>query len=62
MDEMAEGIIRFLNEKKTSVPIVVRMTGTMEDLGKDMLREAGISTYDNIYDAAEKIMELAKRR
>jgi succinyl-CoA synthetase beta subunit len=62
MDEMAEGIVSFLDEKGTSVPIVVRMTGTMEDLGKDMLRKAGISTYDNIYDAAEKIMELAGRK
>jgi succinyl-CoA synthetase beta subunit len=62
MDEMAEGIISFLNEKGTSVPIVVRMTGTMEDLGKDMLRKAGISTYDNIYDAAEKVVELAGRK
>jgi succinyl-CoA synthetase beta subunit len=62
MDEMADGIISYLNEKKTSIPIVVRMSGTMEDLGKDILRRAGISTYDNIYDAAEKIMELARRR
>ena len=62
MDEMAEGITRFLNEKGTSVPIVVRMTGTMEDVGREILRRAGISAYDNIYDAVEKIMELARGR
>jgi len=62
MDEMAEGITKFLNEKRTSVPLVVRMTGTMEDVGREMLKKAGISSYDNIYDAVEKIMELARRR
>jgi len=62
MDEMAEGITKFLNEKRTSVPLVVRMTGTMEDVGREMLKKVGISSYDNIYDAVEKIMELARRR
>jgi len=62
MDEMAEGITRFLHEKGTFVPIVVRLTGTMEDAGREMLKRVGISSYDNIYDAVEKIMELARRR
>lgn len=62
MDEMAEGITRFLSEKGTSVPIVVRMTGTMEDVGRETLKRVGISAYGNIYDAVEKIIELARRR
>lgn len=62
MDEMAEGITGFLNEKGTSVPIVVRMTGTMEDVGRKTLKRGGISAYGNIYDAVEKTMELARRR
>jgi len=62
MDKMAEGITRFLDEKGTSIPMVVRMTGTMEDVGREMLKRTGISAYDNIYDAVEKIIELARRR
>ena len=61
MDEMAEGITGFLSEKGTSVPIVTRMTGTMEDVGKVILKRAGINTYDDIYDAVERIVELARR-
>lgn len=62
MDEMAEGITRFLDEKGISVPMVVRMTGTLENVGRGVLRKAGISTYDNIYDSVKKIMELSRGR
>lgn len=60
MDEMAEGIINLLKEKRVSVPIVVRMSGTMGDVGREMLKRVGIIAYDNIYDAVEKAMELAR--
>jgi succinyl-CoA synthetase beta subunit len=43
------------------VPLVVRMKGTNEELGKKMLAESGlpIITGENMGDAAEKIVKAA---
>jgi len=59
-DEVAEGIIRALKEIKTDKKIVVRMMGTNEEIGKKMLNENGIYTYDNAEESAKKIVELIK--
>jgi len=67
MDEMAKGITSFLSKKKKRLAragkpeIVVRMSGTLEEEGRKMLREAGIDSFDNIYDAIEKAVELSRR-
>ena len=41
-----------------SVPLVVRMKGTNEDIGKDILKNSGlpIISADNMADAAQKIV------
>ncbi|MBW1700495.1 MAG: succinate--CoA ligase subunit beta [Deltaproteobacteria bacterium] len=51
MDEMAEGIVRYLDQNERTVPIVVRMCGTMAEVGLPMLRKAGVDTYEDL-DAA----------
>lgn len=51
MDEMAEGIIRYYEEHKPDIPIFVRMCGTMEEVGIEMMRQAGFSTYDDLLTA-----------
>jgi succinyl-CoA synthetase beta subunit len=58
MDEMAEGIIRYINERGIGVPMVIRMCGTMEEAGKEMMKQAGIPTYDNLLEAVKKTVEL----
>jgi succinyl-CoA synthetase beta subunit len=58
MDEMAEGIVRYLEEHELSVPIVVRMCGTRAEVGIPMLREAGVDTYEDL----SKTVETALRR
>jgi len=57
-DTIAEGVIAAAREVKLSVPLVVRMKGTNEDLGKQMLQASGlpIISADNMADAAQKIV------
>jgi succinyl-CoA synthetase (ADP-forming) beta subunit (EC 6.2.1.5) len=57
-DEVAQGIIKALNEVKTSKKIVVRMKGTNEEEGKKMLNEIGIYTYDEMDEAAQEAVKI----
>ena len=59
MDEMAEGIIAFFKEHDT-IPMVIRMCGTLEEVGKKMLHEEGFKTTDNLYEAIQKAVELSR--
>ena len=60
MDEMAEGIIAFFKEHDP-IPVVIRMCGTLEEIGKKMLQEEGFDTTDDLYEAVQKAVELSKR-
>ena len=46
-----------------NVPLVVRMKGTNEDLGKKMLKESGlpIITAESMADAAKAVMAALKK-
>jgi succinyl-CoA synthetase beta subunit len=57
-DTIAEGVIAAAKEVKLSVPLVVRMKGTNEDLGRQLLQASGlpIISAGNIADAAQKIV------
>ncbi len=57
-DTIAEGVIAAAKEVKLGVPLVVRMKGTNEDLGKKLLKDSGlpIIAADNMADAAQKIV------
>ena len=61
-DTIAEGVIAAAKETKLSVPLVVRMKGTNEDLGKQILRDSGlpIISADTMADAATKIVAALK--
>ena len=58
-DTIAEGVISACKAVNLSVPLVVRMKGTNEDLGKKMLAESGlpIIAADTMADAATKIVQ-----
>jgi succinyl-CoA synthetase beta subunit len=58
-DTIAEGVITACKATNLSVPLVVRMKGTNEDLGKKMLAESGlpIIAADTMADAATKIVK-----
>lgn len=57
-DTIATGIVAAAKEVKLNVPLVVRMKGTNEDLGKKILAESGlpIIAADTMADAATKIV------
>jgi len=57
-DTIADGVIAACKAVNLSVPLVVRMKGTNEDLGKKMLADSGlpIIAADTMADAARKIV------
>jgi succinyl-CoA synthetase beta subunit len=57
-DTIAEGVMAACKAVNLSVPLVVRMKGTNEDLGKKMLAESGlpIISADTMAEAATKIV------
>ena len=57
-DIVAQAVIEALNESSTKKPIVVRMMGTNEEEGIQMLHQAGIYTYPNLEKAIEEILKL----
>lgn len=59
-DEVAHGIIDASRDLDLKLPLVVRMTGTREEEGRQLLREAGIIPEATATGAARKIVELAK--
>jgi len=61
-DTIAEGVIAACKAVNLSVPLVVRMKGTNEDLGKKMLADSGlpIISADTMAEAATKIVAAVK--
>jgi succinyl-CoA synthetase beta subunit len=57
-DTIAEGVIAACKAVNLNVPLVVRMKGTNEDLGKKMLKDSGlpIITAESMADAAQAVM------
>src|SRR5712672_1394217 len=62
-DTIATGVVAAARETKLSVPLVVRMKGTNEDLGKKILKDSGlpIISADNMADAAQKVVASIKK-
>jgi len=61
-DVIAQGIITACKAVNLSVPLVVRMKGTNEELGKKMLADSGlpIISADTMADAATRVVAAAK--
>src|SRR3954469_22957720 len=62
-DTIATGVITACKAVNLSVPLVVRMKGTNEELGKKMLAESGlpIISADTMADAAQKVVAAVKK-
>src|SRR5687768_2754644 len=63
-DTIATGVVAAAREVKLSVPLVVRMKGTNEDLGKKILKESGlpIISADNMADAAKNVVAAIQKK
>ena len=62
-DTIAEGVIAACKAVNLTVPLVVRMKGTNEDIGKKMLKDSGlpIISADSMADAAQAVMAALKK-
>lgn len=60
MDEMADGIVQYLKQNEAPVPMVIRMCGTREEVGKATLREVGMDTFDDLSEAVQSVVGLAR--
>jgi succinyl-CoA synthetase beta subunit len=61
-DEVARGLIEAFNQIAPTVPFVVRLSGTNEDEGRQLLAEANLPNVhieETMLDAARRVVELA---
>ena len=63
-DTIATGVVAAAREVKLSVPLVVRMKGTNEDIGKQILKDSGlpIISADNMAQAGQRIVAAIKAK
>jgi len=59
MDEMANGVVQYLEHNELHLPVVVRMYGTQAEIGRATLRDVGIDTFENLPEAVERVVALA---
>ncbi|MGA2873007.1 MAG: ADP-forming succinate--CoA ligase subunit beta [Candidatus Dormibacteria bacterium] len=59
-DEVARGLIAARDELGIKLPLVVRMTGTREQEGRQLLEEAGITPAVSAVEAARKVVDLVQ--
>jgi len=57
-DIVSQGIIDALNESAVKKPIAVRMIGTNEEEGIQILHQAGVHAYSNMEEAVEQVLKL----
>jgi len=60
-DEVAKGILAVRERIGVIKPMVIRLFGTNDEVGRRMLVEAGIESFDSMENAAKKAVELASK-
>jgi succinyl-CoA synthetase beta subunit len=59
-DDVANGIVTAMQQIDISVPIVIRLTGTNEEIAVKILADAGFTALTDMDEAVQKAVELAK--
>jgi succinyl-CoA synthetase beta subunit len=59
-DDVANGIVTATRQIDIQVPIVIRLTGTNEEIALKILEDAGFSALTDMDEAVKKAVELAK--
>jgi succinyl-CoA synthetase beta subunit len=59
-DEVARGFVTARDNLKMQLPLVVRLSGTKEEEGRQILKENGIEPEGNAWAAAQKIVQLTR--
>ena len=57
-DVVAEAIIQAIENFKDTPPMVIRLTGTNDKEGISLLNNAGITAFQNVMDAVQKVKEV----
>lgn len=58
-DEVASGIKQVLGEINTEIPFIIRLVGTNEAEGRQILADANLKTAETLQEAAEKAVALS---
>jgi succinyl-CoA synthetase beta subunit len=58
-DDVANGIVEAMSRIDIKVPIVIRLTGTNEEVALEILKKAGFSAYTSMDAVVEKAVQLA---
>jgi succinyl-CoA synthetase beta subunit len=61
-DDVARGILKARQRTAVKKPIVIRLVGTNQEEGRNILRKAGIPVFDSMEDAAKAAVEMSDRR
>ena len=59
-DDVANGIVTAMKQSPIQVPIVIRLTGTNEEIAVKILADAGFTALTDMDEAVQKAVELAK--
>jgi succinyl-CoA synthetase beta subunit len=59
-DEVAKGLVTARDNLKLKLPLVVRLSGTNEEEGREILKKNGIEPGASAWEAAQKIVELSR--
>jgi len=58
-DDVANGIIEAMKQIDIDVPIVIRLTGTNEEIALEILKDAGFEAYSTMDEVVQKAVDLA---
>ena len=59
-DDVARGIVTAVKQMKPSVPLVIRITGTNEEIARKILEEVDLTAASSMSDAVQKSIEMAR--
>ena len=60
-DDVAKGLVTALEEIKTDIPIVIRLSGTNAKEGREIIADYGLPIVETMSEAAKKAIELSKK-
>ena len=60
-DDVANGIVTATRDNPLKVPLVIRLTGTNEEIALEILKKAGMSAMTDMDEAVKKAVELATK-
>jgi len=59
-DDVANGIVQALKNLDVSVPVVIRLTGTNEDVAREILKQVDVTTKETMDDCVKEAIRLSK--